>query len=299
MEIFSIHSVLNEKASASLPLFYRESYNDLSAVRPIHFNYQIDKNSFMSLVVCPKQQTLISLNQSPFGTVTQSRSTVESLNKFLDYLKKYMLEHGFTELVLHHPAAIYQSHVNINLLLQHGFKIIEQEDHQFIDLKKPLKIHPMEKRKLVKLRQNKVKIRQIESNEWTVLFDFIAKSRQEKGLVINIDLPRLLQLRDRFQEQYLGWVAEDQNEWISGLITVKVTKEVVYYYLPATPDRFQKMSPMVLLLHETSIHFKQENFHYYDLGISSVGGVRQSGLYEFKSRMGADSAHRLKLQLNV
>jgi len=299
VEGFNFHSTFNATDGNSLPLFYQKSYIDLNTFEHLYFNYQIIKDSSLHLLVSKKENTLISLQQSPFGSIIQLGNSAAYLSKFLDQIKSYMHENGFSDLILNHPPTIYKNHIGLSLLIQSGFRIILQDDHQFIDLSKPVNLHPMEKRILNNLHEKKVVVRQVQKNEWPVLYQLIANSRIEKGLIINIDLPRLLKLQELFPNKYMGWIVEDNNEWISGLITVKVSHDVVYYYLPATPDRFQNMSPMVKLLHETTNFFKKENFNYYDLGISSVNGARQSGLFQFKSRMGAKSAHRIKLQLKT
>ena len=54
---------------------------------------------------------------------------------------------------------------------------------------------------------------------------------------------------------------------------------------------------MVLLLQELCSHYQQEGFNVFDLGQSSIEGIPQEGLFQFKERMGAISTEKTTFRL--
>jgi lipid II:glycine glycyltransferase (peptidoglycan interpeptide bridge formation enzyme) len=73
----------------------------------------------------------------------------------------------------------------------------------------------------------------------------------------------------------------------------------LYYFLPATGVDFLSESPMVFLIVAMANWCKERNIQFLDLGISSVEGHLQQGLYDFKKRMGAKDSEKWTLEQSL
>ncbi len=58
-------------------------------------------------------------------------------------------------------------------------------------------------------------------------------------------------------------------------------------------------SPMVFLIVSMANWCKERNIDFLDLGISSIEGQLQQGLYDFKKRMGAIDAEKWTFELEL
>ncbi len=235
-----------------------------------------------------------SMPNSPFGSfyVTQPLSFDEFQRK-VDEIESRFRSMNVPELMIIHPPSYYKDFVNPEWLQDTGFINQYGEFNQAIDLNGPVELHKMQVRKLEKLSTSEWNIEKIEFADFKKLHDFISMCRRYQNLVINIEWEKLNLLKNTFPEQYEGWVIKKDNEWASALITVRVSSEVMYYYLPATLPRFKKDSPMVALLDHVTKSARKLGFKFLDLGISSLNGEKQAGLYVFKERMGAKEFERI------
>ena len=62
--------------------------------------------------------------------------------------------------------------------------------------------------------------------------------------------------------------------------------KILYNYLPASIDEYKAFSPMVMIMENVYNYAKKEQYSFIDLGISSINGVLQKGLIQFKERIG-------------
>ena len=293
VEMFQVSSFLPEPQGRQVPLFFTNKYLSLTHDKPILFQYHTEKQQLFLWAVKVEDQ-LISLPKSPFGGFfSQGKIERADFENFINHIQAYISTNNIRQLLFHQPPPIFTG-----MMLPSDTDFPEilhpvvQEDHQYIDLMSEIKLHPMQKRNLDKLQQQQVIIRNIAADKWPRLHALLAKSRERKKLKINLDLERLLLLVKAFPNNYQGWIAQNGDQWLAGLVTVKVTDEVVYYFLPGNFSETDRPGGMVLLVDYTTKYFKNQGFHTYDLGISSIQEKRQEGLLVFKSRMGAQAAHR-------
>ncbi|MFT4785467.1 MAG: lipid II:glycine glycyltransferase (peptidoglycan interpeptide bridge formation enzyme) [Cyclobacteriaceae bacterium] len=251
----------------------------------------------LGIRVIQQERTWISVPYSPWGGFfSTSITNHDDFNGLLLLLKSEGQKSGVTELVIKQPPMIYAHQISAEYLMQKGFKIIQQEHNQFIDLTKPIKLHAMEKRKLDALSDAYI----VEpSTAWDKLHNFIASCRSQQGLSINVTLDRLNSLIKLFPTKYDGWVIKKGTKIISACITVQVTPTHIYYYLPATDYAARAQSPMVSLLVHMIDHYSAIGFRFFDLGQSSINGIKQEGLFAFKERMGAKDTPKNTLSLDL
>jgi hypothetical protein len=86
---------------------------------------------------------------------------------------------------------------------------------------------------------------------------------------------------------------------MASCIMVQPDEQCWYYFLPATAVEHLSKSPMVLLIKELTEVCEAKGLEYLDLGIASVEGFKQKGLFEFKERMGALESPKRTLEISL
>ncbi len=272
-----------------VPLYFNPGY-----VRS--HNYE---NLLAAQIVAPENQKILSLfgldkshakslSFSPFGSFWSPHGiSHENFKRYLDSLESALAGNGIKSIEITHPAEIYSDFISPDWLTSMGYSLDYQDLNQHIALDEHREVHNMQLRKLKKLERDDFLVRKLKTGEFDQLHDFIANSRSFQGLKINIDKNRFLKLINNMPDSYDGWAVSKNGQWAAAVVISIVTDDIVYYYLPATNNDFRSSSPMVLLLDYLAEYYRAKNFKYFDLGVSSIRGKKQAGLYTFKERMGA------------
>lgn len=187
-------------------------------------------------------------------------------------------------------------------LLQAGFEISSSETNQHISLQNGQQhlIHKMEHRKLKKCQESGFYFSKSDPSQLEYVHRFISKCRRQQGLTINVKMEVLKNLFEKVEGAYeLFTVKDTTGNIVAGTVTVRVSKAVVYNYLPAFDRKYIKTSPMVMLYNGLYEYFGAIDCKVLDLGISSINGTIQNGLFQFKKRMGAEASMRHTFIKNI
>ncbi|MEO9474927.1 MAG: GNAT family N-acetyltransferase [Cyclobacteriaceae bacterium] len=280
--------------TAPFVLFYDPAYLSL---QPFNHLFSCESDSFESHFDI-KNNTANSIPFSPFGGIKIKKTvSLADFHCYMDDLTKRLKGLAVNQITLKPPPEYYTDFVPLTWLDQHGFETGFTDTNQFVDLKKTIELHQMQKRKL--RQAHGFNIRKCSFEEFPVIHQFIADCRESQNLTINISLKKLQNLVEQFPDKYEAFVAEYNGQIASAVIMAYPTAEVAYYYLPATHPDFKKDSPMVPLLNHLYQHCKNLGYLYFDLGISSIEGAVQSSLALFKTRMGAGSSVKPQMKLSL
>lgn len=230
----------------------------------------------------------ISIPMSPFGSIIRRNDRGDEQIFIADMLAD-LKDKSVKSIEIHHPSSIYEKFISSDALYRTDFQDAFNDINQHIELGEGWEdsIHNMQKRKLESLRAEGFEFRRMEKEEFETAHKFLSVCRQAQGLQINISWEHLKNLADSLPDVYecFGVFRDDK---ISALcISVKVTPEIAYYYLPATSPMFRDKSPMVLLIDGMVKYYRDKGFKHLDLGVSSYQGKPQDTLKVFKERMGA------------
>ena len=275
-------------------LFYDPEYIKTQG----HEELRVFDDGQFKIVFSIENGVVRSLSRGLFGSIgIKSRA---GHSEFLDFFKdvvESLRKEVISKMEVIHPPNLYQGFVSEDWLEQIGFREKYCEINHHIELSN-FEMHPMERRKLDKLNSLGFTVSELEQGQLSQAYDFLARCRKEKDLELNISLEKLSQLFLLFPDRYTIFGGYLAGQLISAVITVRITKEVVYYYLPGTSEVFKKESPMVGLIQHLVDYFKRQTRHL-DLGISSVQGKPQEGLIAFKERMGGMKTEKKVFSLNL
>jgi len=124
----------------------------------------------------------------------------------------------------------------------------------------------------------------IDSDEW---YEMYSRARIDKSFPITISKEAYRSLSEKLPNVYTYAGVFLNDKLIANAIFVRINKDALYYFVAASDPDYAELSPSVLLieaLYEKAVH---EKCTLIDLGISSVDGVLNEGLHQFKKHLGA------------
>ena len=176
------------------------------------------------------------------------------------------------------------------ILQELGFtKVLKLKNHHIEITKKTLlpQLHEMEKRKLKKCNKEGLAFYQEANDMLPILYNFISLCRKEKKQALNISLENLQQSMESFPENYFIFSVKLNNEIFAVTVAVRVNENILYNFLPASPTKFNHLSPMVKLIDGLYSYARSNHYKYLDLGVSTTkDGKDQDSLVAFKKHMG-------------
>jgi hypothetical protein len=239
------------------------------------------------------ERSAFSPFRGPFGSIEMDSSvSVAVLVNFLSYINDELHKSEVDRIVVKNYAG-FQALAIVDKIteafLLSGYDRSSVDINHHIDIKnndfKSL-IHPMEQRRLVKCKKAGMKVRKAKLDEYGCIHDFIRICRKEKELEININKQDFLETTRLFPEQYHVFVGLIEDKVVAATVCVAVNHKILYNYLPASIEEYKAFSPMVMIMESVYNYAKMEQYSFIDLGISSINGVPQKGLIQFKERIG-------------
>jgi len=181
-------------------------------------------------------------------------------------------------------------------LLSAGFSVKYEEFNQHLTVSdQPFvaHLHAAERRRLRKCQQAGFTSGPWLNPDVDALFDLIKNARLRKGFPVSMSRDALAQLLTAFGEVCPVFAVWDGSQLIAACIGIRVTEEILYYFLPADHADYLKFSPAVMLVESLYQYAQQHRMTLLDLGISTSQGVRNEGLIQFKQRLGAVGSPKL------
>ena len=298
---FTVENGISSLSHESPLLFYQKSYATVQKYRKVLVFKVIDGLRLAVTIVFNIQEGRAkSLSKSPFGSFLLHRKTsTDTIKEFLVYIVDHLRRQGVKRVEIVHPPPIYEYFPAEEVF--RFFHVCFEDLNQHIDLAQDFEahLHPMQIRKLKAASKSGLDCREETPSELPAVHDFIAKSRRQNGLEINIALEKLTELFARFPDVYRIFSVFLKGARISTAITCQVTSNVAYYYLPATDEDHKSSSPMVPLMKHIATNYASQGVRILDLGIASVEGQKQEGLFTFKERMGAQVSLKRTYELQL
>ncbi len=227
------------------------------------------------------------------GFETSKKVGYDELRHFIVATIKLLKEKNVRSVRITLPANFFRkpkTKLQKKILQELGFsKVLKLKNHHIEITKKTLlhQMHEMEKRKLKKCNKEGIAFYQEANDMLPILYNFISLCRKEKKQPLNISLENLQQSMETFPENYFIFSVKLNNELFAVTIAVRVNENILYNFLPASPIKFNHLSPMVKLIDGLYSYARSNNYKYLDLGVSTTSdGKDQDSLVAFKMHMG-------------
>jgi hypothetical protein len=175
-----------------------------------------------------------------------------------------------------------QSYANVN-------HIINLNDWSFESLSKG------NRKKLRQTNQMGLSFSEASPIEHSRAYQVIRKNRESLGAQVSLSEAELLNLLQKFPENYSCYLLKDDEMRIAATaFLVETSAENVYVYLWADTSGFRHVSPVVRLLVELVSIFKNR-YDFLDLGTSAIEGLEIEGLVRFKENLGALRSYKRQI----
>lgn len=186
-------------------------------------------------------------------------------------------------------------------LLKNQFNCIQEKNqHVVLGLQSEQNLHPMQLRKIKKCLTEGFPFNQESASNIPEVHAFLSSCRKQQGLEINISDHSLEHLFNKLPLNFECFtVRNHENEIMAATVIVLINNQIAYNYLPAFDRAYKTYSPLSFLLYHLYGWLKERNIEIFDLGISSIRGEIQKGLYTYKKRMGAVDSNRFIYEIRL
>ncbi|WP_299254960.1 GNAT family N-acetyltransferase [uncultured Cytophaga sp.] len=230
---------------------------------------------------------------APFGGLEALPSAPVEL--FLTETIADLRKQDIASLEIKQAPFFYQPNVSIeihNALVKCGFAESATECNQYLVVDTNIQfdqhIDPQKRRRLKNAKKMGMYVALLDHIDTSDWYKVYAEGRTDKGFPITISEDKYNALYELMPHIYTYAGVYLDEILIATAIFVRVSKNVMYYFLAASAPDYAHLSPTVLLIEALYIKAVQEKCTYVDLGISSVEGVLNEGLYAFKRHLRAE-----------
>ncbi|WP_170299086.1 GNAT family N-acetyltransferase [Larkinella terrae] len=299
-EILHLENPLPEK----FPPFCRDGFLFLQArhllnqsCRPLHYFALVDSETGRAdarFALFIRDDWAVSPCAASFGSVEFSEDLPdEELRRFvgevITYSKKLPVQ-GLR--IVNYPNCYLptDSERLHAILLDTGFAVKYEElnQHLIVSIRSfTEQLHNAERRRLRKCQQAGFTTRVWTNPDVDELFGLVRKARLRKNLPLSMNSKELANLVSNFKSDCPVFTVWNGDLLIAACLGIRVTEDILYYFLPADHEDYQNFSPSVMLVESLYSYCQFERISLLDLGISTSQAVRNEGLIQFKKRLGA------------
>ncbi|MBL3656489.1 hypothetical protein [Fulvivirga sediminis] len=221
----------------------------------------------------------------------------ENIAILITYLQDWGSKNGVQRFMIKNaPDFYYPDELNLeNVLIQNGIELSLSELNQHIKVTHAdyfALLKKNEKKRLRKCHNKGFTFRQLEVSFLSSAYDIIKQNRALKGYPMTMSYEDLLKMYKNFPDQYLLFGVFDDKTLIAVAVSIKVSDQVLYNFYHGDDFKYRTYSPIVMVLQGVYNYCQKLQIRFLDLGISSVSGVLNEGLYAFKRNCGAEDGKR-------
>jgi Acetyltransferase (GNAT) domain len=136
-----------------------------------------------------------------------------------------------------------------------------------------------------------------EAEEWQACYALLAETRQRRGVRLSISFDYLMNMRRIFGDRIAMWRLTHGETLAGAALVYGVTRDWAYLVAWGDDLRYRPNGVVNLLAYHLVGHAIARKVGIIDLGISSVDGVPDDGLIQFKRSVGAATGLRTNFRL--
>ena len=230
--------------------------------------------------------------KAPFGSIEITGPYSNSLiHELLSDLTGQLQKEKISSLTITMPPDGYDFETGFLIakaLQNHGFHLSYQDLNFHLEVNSEFKkhLHRSERWKLNKSIRAGYEIQKVDKPDWDITFNLLNESRERKGFRLSMDQKSLEETFLKFPDRYQLFAVLKEKEIVAIGITLKINKEILYVFYTADLLNHRKLSPVVLLHSGIYQYCQAERIQLLDLGTSSLKGLVNSGVANFKRNLG-------------
>ena len=233
-----------------------------------------------------------SLPRDPFGNFELDESiSIEVLDGFVSFILAGLRKKKIRNILVSTFAQVYGQRDSAKIcyvLLSNGFEISNADMNHHIPVKERFEclIKPMQRRKLLKGRKERLLFKEESLLRLEEVYHFILRCREEKYQSLSLSYAQLRDITNCFSDHYKLFVVRRAGKIIAATVAVVVNSKILYNFYPASAMEFNALSPMVFLTEGVYNYCADNEFRILDLGTSSLREKPNVGLINFKEGIG-------------
>jgi hypothetical protein len=263
------------------------------------------ENQSAEIYFSSQQQSLISLQASPFGAfVTDREISKGDLRACLSEIHEWSARNSISQVLIrlfpneYHPefaAMITEA------LLESSFKVLYTDVTQYIPVtgNDSMNLNAHKKRRLRNSDASGFQFRSLTSDFLDHAYALFVQSRDNKGYPVTMSLDALRNMFVLFPDEYLLFGVFDEAKMIAASVSIKVSEEILYCFYIGDDLEYRSHSPVTALVSGIYAYCKTNGFEMLDLGLSTDNGIVNNGLYAFKKSFGALESSKLIFTKNL
>jgi len=122
------------------------------------------------------------------------------------------------------------------------------------------------------------------------IYTFIAEARHAKGYELSMNWQQMQRTVQQLPNNFSLFKVEEGEQLAAAAICIRVSDTILYTFYYAHAARYDKLSPVTLLLHGIYQHAANNGIAQIDLGTSLADGKLNPSLLHFKKSVGGKSS---------
>lgn len=239
----------------------------------------------------------ISGFQSTFGSFDiEDNISIEELESFIEAIIADFKNEGIAKIkIKQYPSYFVHSSLVENCLKSCGFENVVTETNQHIIIDKPQFEDVADRSEVI--RSNKCKKLGYEFKISSLLhlpdiYALLIETLERNGNRPSMSYDSLKNVIESCLGNYMLFTLWDDDKLIAATVSIKLEDSIMYNFYHADHLDYRRVSAITYLLKNIYLYCYSNNFKIFDLGTSTVNGVLNEGLFNFKKTRGAISSDK-------
>ncbi len=235
--------------------------------------------------------------RAPFGFIEFLTDIIDSeLTVFFSLIEADLKVRGIKKIELKSYPEVYDSRFSLaETVLKQLHYTVSHEVSSVIPVdRKPFvkKIKISERQKLIKA-EKLFSFEKLKNTQLHEVYAFIEGCRRERDQRLSLSFSDLEKTVKTFPKNFQLYRVYDGSDTAAAAIVIKVSKEILYTFYYAHARKFDKVSPVVLLISSLYKLAQTQGIELIDLGTSMVNGKVNRSLLHFKKSIGGESNRKI------
>ncbi len=228
----------------------------------------------------------------------------ESILNFVKFTEQQLRKSGATKIFIKLRLRLTNENefsLAENVLLTSGFQISKKEEGCILRVTQFFneRIHYSKRKRLKKAIRNNLQFKTVDNSELKSIYSFLSQCRREKNYELSMSFDEMNDLVSAFPDKVLLFIVKDGDHFVAASICLRVMNDVLYDFYHDHDASYDEFTPIVFLVKGIHDYCYANKIPLIDLGTSMMGDKVNTGLMEFKLKLGADRALKYSFEKSI
>ena len=300
-----IKNECTEQQPEWLSIFNSRRFFDMhcSGRKAFYLAMQDETNSTLQAVVHLTESSEGDF-RSPFrgtyGGFEFSRNDIGFIERAVHEAEKTALEHGARKLTFTQSPSAHSPDLAaccFNVFHRSGYCISGQElNHSISVTNEPMmdRINRANQKRWRKCeREGFVFAEESDTEGFQRVYDTISRNRASKGYKVSMSLEALIEMRENFPGKIHFFSCTHQDNVAAAAVCMAIRSDIFYVFYWGDEPGYEQFSPVAYLAERIYSYAMKNGFKILDVGTSTLQGIPNYGLINFKEALGFQPSLKL------